>query len=435
MTENEIKNLAKAVFDEGTKSVKKQMDDSAAAVQAEIKDVSGKLAALEEKAALVDELAEKVSALEAAPADGVQLVKADLGRFMGADLNEAAELLRQKGLFKDGGEEGRQKAGLTAKWAVAAVKSMALKNPSVYAEFCKAANVEGTDANGGYLVPAVLAQELIKAARENSFALRECTVFTQNAAEVNFPAEDALVSASFVGEGSAAAASDPTFKQVPVKAQKAVALTTGVSAELLQDSVVSFVGILADQMTYAIAQLVDKTVLNGIASDTDNFQGILNASTGVQAVTMAQGKTFADLAYDDMSDLITLLADGDRAQAKFALSRYGLGLVRKVKSSDGVPLFASAVSGEPATILGVPYFTTENAPGASDAATVSKNVLALGNWKKYYIGIMPGAMALEADPYSSFDKDLVRYRMKLRVGGNPVSKSAFAVLKTGAAAS
>ena len=418
MTENEIKNLAKAVFDEGTKSVKKQMDDSAAAVQAEIKDVSGKLAALEEKAALVDELAEKVSALEAAPADGVQLVKADLGRFMGADLNEAAELLRQKGLFKDGGEEGRQKAGLTAKWAVAAVKSMALKNPSVYAEFCKAANVEGTDANGGYLVPAVLAQELIKAARENSFALRECTVFTQNAAEVNFPAEDALVSASFVGEGSAAAASDPTFKQVAVKAQKAVALTTGVSAELLQDSVVSFVGILADQMTYAIAQLVDKTVLNGIASDTDNFQG-----------------TFADLSYDDLSDLITLLADGDRAQAKFALSRYGLGLVRKVKSSDGVPLFASAVSGEPATSLGVPYFTTENAPGASDAATVSKNVLAVGNWKKYYIGIMPGAMALEADPYSSFDKDLVRYRMKLRVGGNPVSKSAFAVLKTGAAAS
>lgn len=433
MTENEIKNLAKAVFDEGTKSVKKQMDDHDADAQAKINEVSGKLAALQEKAAKVDELAEKVSALEAAPAESVYPVKADLGKFMGADINEAAELLREKGLFQSAGEEGRAQAGLMAKWAVAAVKSMAARNPALYADFCKAANVEGTDANGGYLVPKVLAAELIKAARENSFALRECTVFTQNAAEVNFPAEDALVSAAFVSEGSAATASDPTFKQVPVKAKKAMALTTGVSGELLQDSVVSFIGILVDQMTYAISQLVDKTVLNGISGDSSNFMGILNASTTVQAVTMAKGKTFADLSYDDLSDLITLLPGADRAQAKFALSRYGLGLVRKIKSTDGVPVFASAVSGEPATLLGVPYFTTENAPGAADAATADKIVLALGNWKKYYIGIMPGAMALEADPYSSFDKDLVRYRMKLRVGGNPVSKSAFAVLKTGGA--
>lgn len=77
----------------------------------------------------------------------------------------------------------------------------------------------------------------------------------------------------------------------------------------------------------------------------------------------------------------------------------------------------------------------EGAKSAEDktAATAAKNVLAFGDWKKYYIGLMPGSLAIEADPYSNFDKDTIRYRMKMRIGGNPVRKSAFAVLKTGAA--
>ena len=48
---------------------------------------------------------------------------------------------------------------------------------------------------------------------------------------------------------------------------------------------------------------------------------------------------------------------------------------------------------------------------------------------------MPNTLAIEADPYSNFDKDTIRYRMKMRVGGNPVRTSAFAVLKSGEAAS
>lgn len=433
MTEQEIKNLAKAVFDEGTKTLSAKMDKHAASADEKLSQMDGKLKQLEEKSARLEDLETKVSKLEAAPAVGIQLVKADFGHFMGADINKAAALLTDKGLFKGDSEESRQKAALAAKWAVAAVKSMAYKNPALYADFCKANNLEGTDANGGYLVPEVLEAELIKAARENSFALQECTVFPQNASKVTFPAEDGLVAAGFVSEGAAATPSNPTFKQVALELKKAVCLTEGVSGELLEDSVVSFVGILLDQMNYAVSQLLDKTVLNGISGDSNNFMGILNPSTGIEAISLAQGKAFADISYDDLSDMITLIPGMDRAVAKFCMSRYGLGLVRRIKSTDGVPVFASAVSGEPATLLGQRYFTSENAPGVADKATAEKIVLALGNWKKYYIGMKPGSMALESDPYSSFDKDLIRYRLKMRVSGNPVRKSAFAVLKTGQA--
>ena len=234
---------------------------------------------------------------------------------------------------------------------------------------------------------------------------------------------------------AAATKSNPTFKNVVIKALKAVSLTDGVSSELLQDSVVSFVGILVDQMTYAIAQLIDNVVLNGIAGDTANFKGVLNASTGVQAVALAKGKALKDVDYDSVADLVGLLKPGDLARAKFCLSSYALTVLRKVKSTDGVPLFANAVAGDPSTFLGKPYFLSEFAPGATDATTAAKNVIAFGDWKKYYIGLMPNTLAIEADPYSNFDKDTIRYRMKMRVGGNPVRTSAFAVLKSGEAAS
>lgn len=401
------------------------MGKSAAAVDSLQKDVNGKL----------DALTEKVSKLEAAPVSrgGVE-TKADFGTHLGANVNEVVATLREKGFFQNkekSMEENRADAALFSKWAVSLFKSFSARNPSIYSDFCKAANVEGTDANGGYLVPSVIVPELIKAVRNDSFALRECTTFTISAPEVSFPAEDGLATAAFVGENTAATAGNPTFKNVVIKALKAVSLTDGVSGELLQDSVVSFVGILVDQMTYAISQLIDNAVLNGISGDTANFKGILNASTSVQAVTLAAGKGLKDVDYDSVADLVGLLKPGDMARAKFCLSSYALTALRKVKSTDGVPLFANAVAGDPATFLGKPYFLSEFAPGVTDAATASKNVIAFGDWKKYYIGLMPNTLAIEADPYSNFDKDTIRYRMKMRVGGNPVRTSAFAVLKTG----
>ena len=423
MTEQEIKNLAKAVFEEGAKSAE---DKTAATVDEKLKGVNGKLA----------DLTEKIGKLEAAPASGAFETKADFGMHLGANVNEVVETLRSKGLFQNkelSTEENRANAALFGKWAVSLFKSMAMRDPSVYREFCKAANVEGTDANGGYLVPKTVAAELIKSVRDDSFALRECTTFTMSAPEVSFPAENGLATAAFVGENTAATAANPTFNSVVIKALKAMSLTDGVSGELLQDSVVSFVGILVDQMTYALSQLIDNTVINGISGDTANFQGILNAATGIATVQLAAKKTFADVGYDELADLVGKLKASDAARAKFCLSGYGLTVLRKVKTADGVPLFASPVAGDSATLLGKPYFVSEFMPGVADAATAAKNVLAFGDWKKYYIGLMPGSLAIEADPYSNFDKDTIRYRMKMRIGGNPVRKSAFAVLKTGAA--
>lgn len=428
MTEQEIKDLAKAVFDNGTKDLSAQAEKSAAAVETLKKDVNGKL----------DALTEKVSRLEAAPVGNPLQTKADFGTHLGANVNEIVSVLREKGYFQNqekSVEENRANAALFTKWGISLFKSISTHNPAIYSDFCKAANVGGTDANGGYLVPSVIVPELIKAVRNDSFAMRECNVFPMSAPEVSFPAEDGLATASFTGENTAATKSNPTFKNVVIKALKAVSLTDGVSSELLQDSVVSFVGILVDQMTYAIAQLIDNVVLNGISGDTANFKGILNASTGVQAVALAKGKALKDVDYDSVADLVGLLKPGDLARAKFCLSSYALTVLRKVKSTDGVPLFANAVAGDPATFLGKPYFLSEFAPGATDASTAAKNVIAFGDWKEYYIGLMPNTLAIEADPYSNFDKDTIRYRMKMRVGGNPVRTSAFAVLKSGEAAS
>ncbi|MBQ6409771.1 phage major capsid protein [Candidatus Saccharibacteria bacterium] len=429
MTPEEIKNLAKAVFEEGAKGIEKKVAEKGAANAEQLKAANDKIA----------QLTEKVSKLESAPVGGVCVTKHNFGTFHDVNVNEVVEHVRSKGMFCDKSiaeEENRENAALFAKWAIALHKSLTSHDMTAYREFCKAANVEGTDANGGYLVPSVLMPEIIKAIRNDSFALRECTVLTMSAPEIKFPAENALVSAAFVDENSAATASNPTFSQVSIKAKKAVALTDGVSSELLQDSVVAFVGILVDQMNYALSQLIDDTVLNGISGNTTDFQGLLVGATAIQNVQLAQTKVMTDIGYDNIADLVGKLAPSDAVRAKFCLSNYELTILRKVKASgSGLPLFADAVKGDAPTILGKPYFISEKMPGSSDASTAAKNVLVFGDWKQYYLGIMPGSLAIEADPYTNFNKDTVRFRMKLRVGGNPVRKSAFAVLKTGAAAS
>lgn len=88
MTEQEIKNLAKAVFEEGAKSAE---DKTAATVDEKLKGVNGKLA----------DLTEKIGKLEAAPASGAFETKADFGMHLGANVNEVVETLRSKGLFQN----------------------------------------------------------------------------------------------------------------------------------------------------------------------------------------------------------------------------------------------------------------------------------------------------------------------------------------------
>jgi HK97 family phage major capsid protein len=428
MTPEEIKAAAKAALEEGTKDIAQK----AANAEKSAADVALKLEA-QEKAN--KELSEKVAKLEAAPVGGVAVTKSDFGDFLGTKINPIVSALRLKGFFRNAeksDEENREKAANYVKWTLALFKSFSSRNPAIYTDYCKDANIEGTDAQGGYLVPPEIAAELILAVREESFALRECTVFPMSSNETDFPAEDALVSAAFVDEAAAASASNPTFKQIQIKAKKAMALTAGISFELLQDSIISFVNILTDQMTYALAQLIDNSVINGISGNTADFKGLLVPSTAIQAITLAAGKYYQDLGYDNLSDAITLLPNGARARAKFAFSRYAIGLIRKIKDTTGQPIFANAISGEPNTVLGMPYLLTESVPGAADAATASKIFTVLGNFKDYYIGMRDDTMALELDPYTQFDKAMIRTRMIMRVGGNPIRTSSFAVIKAGA---
>lgn len=426
MNEQEIKALAaqvKAENEKGTSElVKKQVEEATNPLKAELETLKGEKKSLEEK---VQKLAD--TPMQA------KIVSGDFGKYMGCNINEAVEAIRAKGLFKhEIAEKGRENAALCAKFLIAVSKSMITKDKSYYNQFCKDANLEATGAAGGYLVPEVLQAEFIRSARETSFALQKCTVFNMSDKKVLFPAEDALPTAYWVDEADAITPSNPTYAQIAIEAKKAACLTAGVSSELLQDSIVSYVSILAEQMIYSLSQLVDNAVLNGISGNSVDFKGLLVAATGVQAVTLDAGKVMTDMSYDNIVDLVSLLNDADRARAELCCSRYVKGLLAKLKDDNKNPIWASAVAGEPATLLGQRYFTSEKAPSVADKDTASKIFAVLGDFSKYYIGIREGSMMIEADPYTNFATDLIRHRMTLRIGGNPVRKSAFAVLKAGA---
>jgi HK97 family phage major capsid protein len=240
-----------------------------------------------------------------------------------------------------------------------------------------------------------------------------------------------MVSAFFVDELQAGTPSDMTFGQVVLKTKKLMALSGAISNELLQDTVIDYLGILAEQIIYSIAQKIDNSVLNGVAGDTVNFKGLLVPATAVPSVT-ASG-TLSALTAKDFSSLITPLTKADAINAKYVLSRYADQVVRDLKTTQGFPIYSMPNAVEPANIYGYGKVSTEFAPGIADAATASKNVILFGDLKKYFLGIRLQEMTLDIDTSTYFDKYASRFRMVWRMAGNPARISAFRVLKTPAA--
>lgn len=419
-----------------TKAVGDGVKNVAAGAQEALKKAETGLKKAEETAALIKGLEEKVAKIEALPALGAKVVKSDFGTFLGEDINKAVSNLQEKGFFKKEvhGEDADLNAAQWAMFSCALVKSKLTGDHSYMREFAKASNTEGVAADGGYLVPKVLQPELIRQVRHQSFAMQKCTVFPMTSNEHEFPAEADLVKANFVEEGGESAESKATFGKVSVKAQKIVALTAPISRELLQDSVVAFMPMLTEQMVYSISQRIDEAVLFGVAGDTEHFQGICAPSTGISAVTLEKGKFMQDVKADDFSAMLDLLEDDDEKSAEYVFHKYLRGVLRTLKDSNGRYIYCEPTASDPSSLWGQNTFTNHQMPGASDKNTAGKIFAALGNWKKYYIGVREGTMSLDLDPYTNFGKDMVRARIVHRVGGNPVRKSAFAVLKAGAAA-
>lgn len=286
--------------------------------------------------------------------------------------------------------------------------------------------VEGSDAVGGYAVPIEYDPDLIKLARETSFLLQNATVVPMGSSVRKYPAELTLLSNTWEDEAAAIDEQNPTLSQVTLTAKKLASLTSGISSELLSDSMFDIVGWLTEQFMYTQALELDNQALNGTGAPCS---GVLTAACGysvILASTVLGSTNFSAITADKLSEMIYKLSEVDAANAKFVYNRLIQHYIRTAKDSNGAYIWQKPEGGRPGTIWETPYIQSSQAPGTSGSSTA---FVALGNWKYFYVGQRSG-MVIAANPYSDFANDLISFRAIRRVALSIARSTAFVRLLT-----
>lgn len=257
------------------------------------------------------------------------------------------------------------------------VRAYKLTNPELFN-----ALQEGTDSEGGYLVPDEFEHTLIQALNEENVIRSHAHVITTSNGLHKIPIVASHGTAAWMEEEDAYTESDETFGQVNLDAHK-VGTLIKVSEELLQDSAFDLEAYLTSEFARRIGDKEEDAFLNG--NGTHKPTGILNATGGAQLGGTTEKAL--EIKADEIIDLFHALKAPYRKNAIWVLNDSTVKFIRKLKDANGQYLWQPALrDGEVNTILGRPYFTSAFAP---EIAAGAKTVV-FGDLSYYWIGDRQG---------------------------------------------
>ena len=241
---------------------------------------------------------------------------------------------------------------------------------------------EGTDSEGGYLVPDEFENTLVQGLTDNAVIRAHAHVITTSSGLHKIPVVAAHGSAAWIDEEGAYTESDETFGQVQLDAHK-VGTVIKVSEELLNDSAFDLESYIASEFVRRIGDKEEEAFLVG--NGTGKPTGILNATGGGQVgVTTASATA---ITADELIDLFYSLKAPYRKNAIWILNDSTIKAIRKLKDSTGNYLLQPALKdGEVSTLLGRPYFTSAFAPEIG----AGRKTIIFGDLSYYWIGDREG---------------------------------------------
>lgn len=296
-----------------------------------------------------------------------------------------------------------------------------------------AALQEGTDTEGGYLVPVDERMELIHDPGAPGGVIRPfCRVLNTSRDGGTFPSATTVTWGAIAEEGTPSD-SDPVFAQVPFTIRKS-GVNMLLSEELLADSAVNL-------PTY-IGNIVRET--SGRYEDQQSIEG--DGSTeplGLRTTGAPQGNI------SDITDLLTLSAPtlGEIVNAYFELpaqfrgagaawyttSSFMARVVGSITASGGqLWLLPNGADRPGFTMLGLPVVMFDGT-GWDDAATIGANeeVGAIGNFN-YYWFIDRVGVVIRRDDSVNFKSDQIAFKARKRYDSMFALPAAFRILKAAA---
>ena len=279
---------------------------------------------------------------------------------------------------------------------------------------------EGTDSEGGYLVPDEFEHTLVEALEEENIFRKLAHVINTASGDRKIPVVATKGTASWVDEEGSITESDDSFTQVSIGAYKLGTLIK-VSNELLHDSVFDLEKYISKEFARRIGTKEEDSFFNG---DGDGKPvGIFNGTGGAQVgVTAASASA---ITADEVIDLFYSLGAPYRKNAVWVLNDATVKAVRKLKDGNGNYLWQPALTSDtPDTLLGRPVYTSSAVPTIASG----KKVIAFGDFNYYWIADRQGRVFKKlSELYATTDQ--TGFVATQRVDGKLILPEAIKVLQ------
>ena len=279
---------------------------------------------------------------------------------------------------------------------------------------------EGTDSEGGYLVPDEFEHTLIEALESENIFRTLAHVIQTASGDRKIPVVASKGTASWVDEEGAITESDDAFNQVSIGAYKLGTLIK-VSNELLNDSVFNLEQYISKEFARRIGNKEEDAFFNGDGSGKP--VGIFHSTGGAQ-VGVTAASTSAITA-DEIIDLFYSLDAPYRKNAVWVVNDATVKVIRKLKDGNGNYLWQPALtSGTPDTLLGRPVKTSADVPTIASGA----KVIAFGDFSYYWIADRQGRVFKKlSELYAATDQ--TGFVATQRVDGKLILPEAIKVLQ------
>jgi HK97 family phage major capsid protein len=293
-------------------------------------------------------------------------------------------------------------------------KSLMMKHADSESEKVFKALVEGTDGDGGYLVPTPLATEVWRILPDLSVMRRIARTIPMTAETLKLNSLAAKPTAYWTTEYASKTTSSAEFSQVTLTARK-LAVILPAADELIADANIDIVRFIIELFAEVFAEEEDRAFF--IGNGTTQPRGINQETLS----TIDAGGTFN---FDDLIDLIDLVPQAVRgaSSAAFCAHKKVIRQLRKVKDSNNNYIWqgiTSPMTQRPVdTIMGYPIYEVNH---------LNQNRLYFGDWRYYIIG---DRQQLTVDTTreggDAWRRDSTEVRAVERVDGRAVLTSAFA---------
>jgi len=335
-----------------------------------------------------------------------------------ADVHQALAEEHNAGLITDKADHlaknGNKAAMFLAKWIRGGNEAL---SASEWTEIRNTMSTT-TGSEGGYTVQTEVAKKICDALKAFGGVRSAATVLqTDMGNPMSFPTSDGTSeTGEIVAENASATSADASFGTLPLNTYKFSSKIVACPVELLQDSEVDIEAFINNRLNQRIGRSTNAYFTTG--TGTSQPKGVVTAAAAGKVGTTGQTVT---VIYDDLVDLVHSVDPAYRALpgCKFMMNDSSLKVVRKLKDSQGRPIFLPGYDGlagpMPDTLLGYEIVINQD---MAEMAANAKSIL-FGNFSFYHVRDVLGAVSLHRFTDSVYaSKGQVGFLRFSRHGGN-----------------